>query len=273
MPEIGSTLREARMRARIDISEVEARTKIRAKYLRAIENEEWDLLPGTVFVKSFLKTYGDYLGLDSRMLLDEFRRRYERPSDHELRPVAALGRERERERAGRSPGGPRVPPWLAVLVVLVGVGVALYIVGESSNSNHQTPPANIGTGTQRHSGGHTSTTTSPTTTQTTKKVTKPAAPRLASLTITPTSVVWICVEKVVHGVAKPAFPSGDYSPGQTVPSARGAELLVTLGNAGATTVIDGKPYPLSQTNTAIGLKITPTGVRALAPGTQPTCGV
>src|SRR5205085_12591069 len=62
MDEIGSTLREARMRERIDISEVEARTKIRAKYLRAIENEEWDLLPGTVYAKSFLRTYGDFLG-------------------------------------------------------------------------------------------------------------------------------------------------------------------------------------------------------------------
>ena len=66
MADIGTTLREARMRARIDITEVETRTKIRAKYLRAIENEEWDLLPGPVYVKSFLRTYGDFLGLDSR---------------------------------------------------------------------------------------------------------------------------------------------------------------------------------------------------------------
>ena len=58
MPEIGVTLREARMRAGIDIAEVESRTKIRAKYLRALENEEWSLLPGTTFVKSFLRTTG-----------------------------------------------------------------------------------------------------------------------------------------------------------------------------------------------------------------------
>ena len=51
MPEIGATLREARMRARIDVSEIEAQTKIRAKYLRALENEEWDLLPGPTFVQ------------------------------------------------------------------------------------------------------------------------------------------------------------------------------------------------------------------------------
>src|SRR5579859_7027687 len=98
MPNIGPTLRDARLRAHIDMTEVETRTKIRAKYLRAIENEEWDLLPGPVYVKSFLRTYGDYLGLDSRMLVEEFKRRYERPADQDLRPISSLGRERERRR-------------------------------------------------------------------------------------------------------------------------------------------------------------------------------
>ena len=111
------------MRARIDISEVEERTKIRAKYLRAIENEEWDLLPGPVYVKSFLKTYGDFLGLDSRLLIDEFKRRYERPSDGELRPMASISRERER--AAR---GPLLPPW----VIIAGVIVAIVVDGRAS---------------------------------------------------------------------------------------------------------------------------------------------
>jgi len=57
------------MRARIDISELEAETKIRAKYLRALENEEWDLLPGPTYVKSFLRSYADALGLDGRLLV------------------------------------------------------------------------------------------------------------------------------------------------------------------------------------------------------------
>ena len=95
------------MRAKIDINEVETRTKIRAKYLRALENEEWDLLPGEVYVKSFLRTYGEYLGLDTRELVDDFRRQYERPSDQEMRPIAPPGRERERNSRGRV-----LPPWL-----------------------------------------------------------------------------------------------------------------------------------------------------------------
>src|SRR5690242_3884470 len=130
MADIGATLREARMRAKIDINEVEARTKIRAKYLRAIENEEWDLLPGDVYVKSFLRTYGDFLGVDTRQLLDDYRRRYDRPPDHEVRPITPLGRERDR--SGR--GGPRLPPWLLVGAVLVAVVVVLYIVGTGTKS-------------------------------------------------------------------------------------------------------------------------------------------
>ncbi len=129
MPDIGSTLREARMRQRIDITEVEAQTKIRAKYLRAIENEEWDLLPGPVYARSFLRTYCDYLGLDSRMLVDQFRRRHEHPSEHEFRPISSRPRERDR----RPPR--RIPSWVSVVVAVVLVLVALGVVGELTRSN------------------------------------------------------------------------------------------------------------------------------------------
>ena len=100
MPDIGTTLREARMRARIDISEIETETKIRAKYLRALENEEWDLLPGPTYVKSFLRTYADALGLDGKLLIEEYKLRHERLSDVE-RFIANL---RERD------GAPAAPP-------------------------------------------------------------------------------------------------------------------------------------------------------------------
>src|SRR5919204_4018933 len=97
MPDIGANLREARMRAKVDISDVELATKIRAKYLRALENEEWGLLPGPTYVKSFLRTYAQYLGLDARRLVEEYKLRYERPSETELRPLGhGLGRERGR---------------------------------------------------------------------------------------------------------------------------------------------------------------------------------
>lgn len=77
MAEIGAALREARTRARIEIAQMETQTKIRAKYLRALENEEWELLPGPTYVKSFLKTYGDMLGLEGRQLVADYKREHE----------------------------------------------------------------------------------------------------------------------------------------------------------------------------------------------------
>ena len=79
------------MRQRIDISEVESETKIRAKYLRALENEEWDLLPGPTFVKTFLRTYAEYLDLDPRLLVEEYRQRFERELRFVVVFVVAVG--------------------------------------------------------------------------------------------------------------------------------------------------------------------------------------
>ena len=104
MADIGSTLRETRIREKIDITTVEEATKIRAKYLRALENEEWGVLPGPAYVKSFLRTYAEFLGLDAHMLVEEYRARFERRSSSRCRRSRASGRC-----AGASgrPGRPR----------------------------------------------------------------------------------------------------------------------------------------------------------------------
>src|SRR3954454_10089965 len=107
MPEIGQTLRETRMRNRVDITEVEAGTKIRAKYLRALENEEWELLPGPTYVKSFLRTYAEALGLAGRLCVEESKLRYERPSAAALQPISrrsSAARDRRGRRTGSGAG-------------------------------------------------------------------------------------------------------------------------------------------------------------------------
>jgi hypothetical protein len=274
MADIGATLREARMRARIDMSEVEVGTKIRAKYLRALENEEWDLLPGPVYVKSFLKTYGDFLGLDSRLLVDEFKRRYERPSDHEIRAMATTARERDRRPApSRRISSVLLTPRAVIVLALVVIVAALYVIG---NQNGKTPagsgkiaPANT-TGTHHHGGHHHKGGGSTTPiTSTTGTTTAPVVPKIATLKLVPTTTVWICVE---NQAGKPLMSATDYSAGQTIPNLRARELLLTLGNAGVTMTADGKPYTptVPAGSAAIGLRITPTGVKRLSPA--PTCG-
>jgi cytoskeleton protein RodZ len=259
-PEIGATLRETRMRARIDIGEVEMRTKIRAKYLRAIENEEWDLLPGPVYVKSFLRTYAEYLGLDARALLDEYKRRYELAPD--ARPLSAVKRDRERERSPRRRRGFGVPSWAVILLVLIAAAAALYFIGRGHGAS--APKAARGVVTVP-----THTFTRPAATHTTARTptTTIAAVRTrATLKLVPTGPVWVCVvtpagTKLIDGVIE--------NVGTQIPALSGSELLVRLGNANVTVTGDGKPYKLSASATAIDLKVTPKGVSALPQG--PSC--
>lgn len=274
MADIGSTLRESRMRARIDISEVEVSTKIRAKYLRALENEEWDLLPGPVYVKSFLKTYGDFLGLDSRLLVDEFKRRYERPSDHDVRAMATTTRERDRRASSRQPSRVSallLTPRTVIVCALIVIVLALIVIGNQNGKNtpsggNAIAPATKGSGGHHHGGtGKHSSTATTTNTVATKTVTTPVTPKHASLKLVATATVWVCVE---NQAGKPLMSPGDVTVGQALPTFHAKQILLTLGNAGVTMTANGKPYTPSG-GAPIGLRITPTGVKPLSPA--PTC--
>jgi hypothetical protein len=252
MADIGSTLREARMRARIDISEVESRTKIRARYLRAIENEEWDLLPGPVYAKSFLRTYGDFLGLDSRLLVDDFKRRYEGPADHELRPISALSRERER--AAR---GPLLPPWAIIGVVLVGVVGALYLLG--SLTSRSSPPSTAHATQPRpraHKPHH--------------AVVAPivATPKTVKLQLVPTGTVYICL---VDGTGTKLINQRTFAVGDTIPTASAPKLLLTLGNASVQIKANGHSIPVAPSANPIRLQIDPAGQHPIPLSAKPSC--
>jgi cytoskeleton protein RodZ len=255
MADIGTTLREARMRARIDIMEAEARTKIRAKYLRAIENEEWDLLPGPVYVKSFLRTYGDFLGLDSRMLVDEYKRQYERPTDHEMRPVSSMHRERERDKRG-SP----VPPWLIIGVVLVGIVVALYLVGSHKGKKAATNPnvAGTTTGGKHHK--------KPEHQKPQHKA--PPKPTNVTLTLVPTGQVYVCL---VDGNGNKLIPGQIFDTGQTIPTEKRQKMLLTLGNNSVQMKVNGKNVPVAASASSIGYSLTANGAAPLPASQQPSC--
>jgi cytoskeletal protein RodZ len=251
MTDIGVTLREARMKARIDITEVERATKIRARYLRAMEHEEWDALPGPVYVKSFLRTYSDYLGLDTRMLLDEYKRRYEHPSDHDNRSIATL--HRERERAAR---GPLVPSWLIIGVVLIAIVVVLYVVGSHKNNKSATT-------------GSTPTTHTTTTTHHTRPHRRaPAAPTQVAVKLVPTGQVYVCM---VNGQGKRLIPGQIFNAGQTIPTQKASKLLLTLGNNSVHVTANGKPVSVAASASSIGLEFTPHGTKPLPAASQPRC--
>ncbi len=235
MPEIGATLREARMRARIDVADLEAETKIRAKYLRALENEEWDLLPGPTYVKSFLRTYAEALDLDAKLLVDEYKLRHERLSDVELQPISAAAPGRERRRSG-----PLIPRGVTIGLIFALLLVALYALGTGGDDSPSTALTQ--------------------TTPTTRDAANPPAKgpsqktkrKRVRLQLVATGQVYVCLKDgnrtLVDGKTLQA--------GDKTATYRSRRFRLTLGNANVRLRINGHARAVSASDEAIGLEIT-----------------
>lgn len=72
MNTIGEVLRNARETKGVGLSKAEDDTKIRRKYLQALEDGKYDVLPGRVYTKGFLRIYAKYLGLDDVQILNDY---------------------------------------------------------------------------------------------------------------------------------------------------------------------------------------------------------
>jgi hypothetical protein len=133
---IGEVLKRARTRQKVDIQTVEEQTKIRTKYLRALENEEWEVLPGHPYAKGFLRTYAQFLGLDGDALVDEYRRTVESSLGANA-PVQFSEPVLERRRRLGDEPRRRWPVRLGVLLAIaVAAAVAAVLVLGSSGSDH-----------------------------------------------------------------------------------------------------------------------------------------
>ena len=231
------------MRQRLDIADVEARTKIRAKYLRALENEEFSMLPGPTFVKTFLRTYAEMLGLDPHVLVEEYRAGFEREDEMEapLGPPAVAGRDRRH--------GPRIGPGSLILLVLVGIVATLVAIGLASDDD---------------GGGEEA--SAPETTRSETRATTPAEPpppKRVSLRVTPASPTYICVDR---GAGTPVVFENTIDAAQTF---RGKRIRVNLGKRDVQLRMNGKPVRVTPGPDPVGFAFTPRGSRELPVGERP----
>ena len=138
MFEIGTSLREARLRQGIEIGEAEQGTKVRSKYLRALEDERFELLPGHTYVKGFLRSYADFLGLDGQLYVDEYNSRFVTGEDEQ--PLQA--RRRPQSRLDR-----RIDARVILLTLAAIAGVTAIVIAAGNSAPEEpripnlTPPA------------------------------------------------------------------------------------------------------------------------------------
>ncbi len=124
--EIGKTLRRAREKRGLSLQQVEEATKIRTRYLRDLENEDFDVLPA-VYVLGSLKTYAEHLGLDGATITGELKRRLAsmQPEQDQV-PEGPPSRETVEDKAGTMAPVHRPGLYVSLVVVLVFV-LAAYL--------------------------------------------------------------------------------------------------------------------------------------------------
>jgi hypothetical protein len=270
MTDIGAMLREARMREHLDIAEFEARSKIRAKYLRALEDEEWSLLPGYTFTKAFLRTYADMLGLDGRMLVDEFKRQHQDPSETELAPSlpsrrdARRAHDRPRERAPDRGRERRKPPrspssrWLFVAILVVLIGGALAAVGLLSRNHHKSATTKS-TSTRTH---------------TTATHTQPPPVRQVALKLVATATTHVCLigYKTAGGPGQQRL-NAQLTPASREPVRHADNRFVVSFTGGAIRmIINGHGVTVAATGATVSYEILLGGRHLLLPATRaPHC--
>jgi cytoskeletal protein RodZ len=146
MFEIGGSLREARLKRNLTSADVQKAIRIRDRYLQALEEERWELLPGDAYVKGFLRTYADYLGLDGNLYVEEYNSRFARPDEPQLVPERFA-------RTGSPFGGVGFLRPLIVVAVIVAIvaGLAAWQLSSSSGDKQGTPPTtSVATTTTSH---------------------------------------------------------------------------------------------------------------------------
>jgi cytoskeleton protein RodZ len=246
---IGPTLRDARNRRKLDLPEVEDAIKIRIRYLQAIENEEWDVLPGGAYTRGFIRTYASYLGLDGDRLVDDYRR-----------IAAPPGGERVPSRVEPVPTGmrrraPLLPGWAvaaAVCAGLVAIVVAIAILDGDGDSASEPSAAKGNRGDA---------------TESERKVT--AAKPGVAIRLEAKAEVWVCL---LDGDGVPLVDGQILEEGTEAGPYRSQDFEVALGNGSVDLVVDGEPAEVGESSSPVGYRVEDGGkLIALEEGERPDC--
>jgi cytoskeleton protein RodZ len=259
-PTVGQNLREAREQRGVELSEVERATKVRVKFLEAMEEDRWEELPAPAYARGFLGIYARYLGLDQQELLDDYSKTVE-GDGHEAIPGSVIKpgtlRQTRPVRRFRSINLAPVAKVAAGVVVLVIIG--LVIVGSIGGSD------NGGSGEKNKAGKQNRTKAAgPPATTTTS--TTPAGQ--VSVDLRATAPVWVCL---VDDSGTQLVDSETLDANESRGPFRASGFDMTFGNGSVEMTVDGEAQQVPAVAEPIGYRINPTGVRRLDPSSQPTC--
>jgi Helix-turn-helix domain len=232
--EIGTSLHEARTRRSIDLNQAELATKIRAKYLRALEDERFEQLPSQTYVKGFLRTYAEYLGLDGQLYVDEYNSRFVVGDEFDPRPRRSSVRPGRRNR--------RIETFVVLGALTLIAAITLVVVGawKTSGSGTKTPP-------------------SPADAHAAKHVTLPRLPHAYLQIIAVSGSSYVAVHR--DGPTGRLLFQGTVEKGRVEPFQGKSFWLNVSAPENLRIIVGGKTVPLTGYK-PVALTVTPSGVHA-----------
>jgi len=205
------------------------------------------MLPGPTFVKTFLRSYAEVLGLDPHLLVEDYRARYEARDDSEtLKPLGPPGIGRDRRRRSPGPPGPFLLAGLALAAVL-GTLLVIGLVGEDDEPEQA---AQEQTDTQPRR-------------ERPQRREEPPPPRRVALRITPEAETYVCIDT---GAGTEVRFEGILSAPQTF---RGRRLRANLGNTSVAVTMNGEPVEVGDGPDPVGFDFTPRSTTPLPLGERP----
>ncbi len=251
---VGNKLREARGRRKLSLQEVEETTKIRGRYLRAIEDEDWDQLPSETYARAFVRTYAALVGLDGDRLAEEQRR-----AQGAARPGERLPHvDPQPRRVVRARHRRQLPPRLVTAVVLalvIGAAIAIGIAGGGEDGASTKPGPSIGQARALEAAG--------------SGAAAKDERRGHSLKLRATEEVWVCL---LDSGGSPLVDGRILAPGEAEGPFRSGSFTLALGNGAVEMTVDGQQANLPHPASPIGFVVDVGGaVRELPEGERPTC--
>ncbi len=242
---IGSTLREARKRRKVELSEVEAATKIRRAYLRAIEAEDWEALPGDAYARGFVRTYAGYLGLDGARLAEGVQARQQQPLVVATAArAAATGHGRARLRRPRRGGRRRRSPLAGRRRRRRFGRDADGGTGGNGRRPGPSPVPSLHQSAERNGGA-------------------------VDLSLTTTAELWVCL---LDAGGKPLVDGVVLPPGAEEGPFRSGSFTVSFGNGEVEMRIDGRDSEIPESSSPLGYEIGHGGdLTPLTEAERPTC--
>jgi cytoskeleton protein RodZ len=245
---VGTILREARNRRKLELSEVEAATRIRFRYLRAIEDEEWDVLPGGFYTRGFIRTYASFLGLDGDRLVEDYRESVE--------PWHRSAEAPQSQTVSVDPSSDRRGMALAAVVVIAVIAVALIAIVAI--------PSGGGGGVLAPDRHEVIRKAKP-------EAKPPGQPIRAGVTVelTASAEVWACL---LNAKGKPLVNGLILEAGTEEGPFHSGSFTVSFGNGEVKMLIDGREAEIPATSSPVGYAIDSAGkLTVLEEAERPTC--